>query len=145
MRVACCFSLLLSACASPESADLLGSWANQDGTTWRAFTFSTTVSDTGTAEVASTYSLAVYEDGTDPVEVQRGQFTVDHDVDVNTPEGVARFNDVLTTTVGWSVDGVGVGTTFGDPFYAFSPKRFTLRSTTAASGERTFDKVDTLP
>lgn len=137
--------LLLASCASPESADLLGSWANQDGTTWRAFTFLAVGADSELAGLPNAYSLALYEDGAAPAEVQRGTFSVDHDVDVNTPNGVAKFNDVLTTTVTWSVDGTGVGTTFGDPFYAFSTKRFTIRSGSAASGERTFDKVDTLP
>ena len=145
MRLTLLAPLLLAACASPETADLVGSWANQDGTTWRAFTFQSVGDADDLVGIPNAYTLAVYEDGADPAAVQRGTYTVDHDVDVNTPEGVAKFNDVLTTTVTWSVDAVGVGGTFGDPFYAFSPKAFTIRSLTAASGERTFDKVDTLP
>ncbi len=145
MRLTLLAPLLLAACASPETADLVGSWANQDGTTWRAFTFQSVGDADELVGIPNAYRLSVYEDGAEPTTVQRGTYTVDHDVDVTTPEGVAQFNDVLTTTVTWSVDAVGVGSTFGDPFYAFSAKSFRIRSLTATSGERAYEKVDTLP
>ena len=145
MRLTLLAPLLLAACSTPETPDLVGSWANQDGTTWRVFTFQAVGDADELVGIPNAYTLDLYEDGAEPTAVQRGTYVVAHDVDVTTEQGVAQFNDVLTTTVMWSVDGTGVGATFGDPFFAFSEKRFTVRSLSAAAGERTYDKVDTLP
>lgn len=145
MRTLALLPLLLAACTSPETEDLVGTWANLDGDTWRAWTWQPVGDVAELTGLPHTYQLYLYADGTAPVEVQRGTYTVEHGVDVNTPEGVAAFNDVLTTTVTWSLDGAGVGATYGDPIYAFTPKHVTIRSLTATAGRRTYDKVDTLP
>lgn len=138
------------ACApkAPESAaDLVGTWANHEDATWRVWRFEATDSD-GDPDLAGqsdVYHIFVYGDAEGPIEVQQGTYGVEDGVLVNTDAGEEEMDGVLVTTVTASIDGVGVGQTFGDPFYAWTGDSFTIRSASAASGKRTYEAVNAMP
>lgn len=141
--------LLALACVEPTTEALVGSWSNEDAGTVRRFTFAGSGDVFELPELAGSaysYGLYVHDAGAAPTLVQAGTYSVQDDVLVNDDAGEPReMNDVLVQTVLWSIDGAGVGASFGDPIYAFSPAALTLRSATAASGRRRFDAVDVPP
>ena len=141
--------LLLAGCGvDPTTEGLTGLWANEDAGTWRVFEFRATTYAIEAAPFSAespAYLIRVYPDGVEPIAVQGGTYAVADDTLVNTDAGERTMDDVLVTDVLWSSDGTGLGQTFGDPIYRFSDDALTLRSPSADSGERTYDKVDALP
>lgn len=134
--------------APPDAAALYGLWANEDAGTWRVWRFEPADTDGDADLVGATdvYHVFLYADGADATEVQQGTYGVADDVVVT--EGGRRSSErdgVLVTTVTASADGAGVGSTFGDPFSAWTGDAFTIRSPSAPSGRRTYEAVAALP
>lgn len=123
----------LAGCGSAEviPADLYGMWANEDAGTWRVFDFADSSDEAELAGRSPVFILYAYSDGTEATQVQRGEY------DIVTPD--------LVTTVLWTPDGANVGESFANEIMDLRADTLTLESSSAASGVRVFDRVDTLP
>lgn len=129
MRLTLLVFLPLLGCGSnPTTEALVGTWTNDDDGVAREFRF---------AEGA-TYAL-----GVDDAEVQTGTYEVADDTLVNVDGAEQESDDVLVWTVATDASGtITPGTQFGDPIYRFTGDEMDLRSASAASGRRTWLRVE---
>ena len=109
---------------SVTTAELVGTWKNDEDGTTRAFEFTETAGVFG-------YTLYFYPSGSAPAVAQRGTYEI-------------AAGRLVTHVAEAPVDPSLVGRDFGNDVLSFSATRFVLQSDSAASGKRTFTRVDAL-
>lgn len=148
LRQACLLAGLAGCALEPSVENLNGTWANDDEGTIRMFTFGPAQLrwPEGVDMTGDLFTLELREPAIEGLTmVQAGSFSVDDGVEVNMADGAAVRDHVLVTSVRWSVDGATTGMTFGDPIDWMTATAFQIRSASADSGTRIYEKITAPP
>ena len=136
-------AIFLSGCSffinidTMTESDLYGMWQNLDGTTYRVLVFKAQ-DDTGSADLegyTNVYWIYIYEQGGEPVLVQRGTFF---------KETVSDIPALVTTAI-YNTLSPFQGMRYSNEILEFSARRLVLHSTTSSTFEREFTRASNFP
>jgi hypothetical protein len=134
--------LLLAACGgAPTVGELYGQWANFDADTVRVFWFEELGSGGSIATLPQAFRLFNYPSGTEPVEVQGGEYDVVEPTSEDRAAGILAYLYQHVRTD----HGVATDQEFANDILGFGAGVLVLESASAPDGRRTFERVDELP